>query len=50
MHWHDAQHFALWDFNSAPTQKHHDFVLSVFHNGQFYSSHDPVIVNEPPSW
>jgi hypothetical protein len=49
MHWHDTGHFALWDFNSAPSESQHDFVLSVYDQGQFYSSHDPVIINEPPS-
>lgn len=48
MHWHDAQHFALWDFNSSPAGAHHHFVVSVFYNGQFYSSPDPTIINDPP--
>jgi hypothetical protein len=45
----DGSHFALWDFNSAPVQTSHPFVISVFYQGQFYSNPDPVIVNEPPS-
>jgi hypothetical protein len=49
MHWHDDTHFALWDFNSAPEKTSHEFVLSVFRQGQLYSSDDPVIINEPPS-
>jgi hypothetical protein len=48
MHWHDAHHFALWDFNSAPVATQHQFVVSVYYQGQFYSSHDPTIINEPP--
>jgi hypothetical protein len=47
MHRHDAQHFALWDFNSAPEAKDHRFQVYVFFNGQTYT-HDPSIINEPP--
>ena len=46
VHRHDAWHLALWDFNSAP--KTHNFELSVFHGDQFFSTHDPSIINEPP--
>jgi hypothetical protein len=46
VHRHDARHLGLWDFNSAP--KTHNFELSVFHEDQFYSTHDPSIVNDPP--
>lgn len=49
MHWHGAHHFALWDFNSAPVATQHQFVVSVYYQGQFYSSHDPTIINQPPS-
>jgi hypothetical protein len=48
VHRHDAWHFALWGFNSAPTESHHHFALSVFHNDQFFSTHDPTIINDPP--
>lgn len=47
MHRHDAQHFALWDFNSAPERTDHRFQVYVFFNGQTYT-HDPSIINEPP--
>lgn len=48
MHWHDEHHFALWDFNSSAFRVEHRFVVSVFYNGQFYSSPDPTIINDPP--
>ncbi|NJL29791.1 MAG: hypothetical protein HC897_18815 [Thermoanaerobaculia bacterium] len=48
VHLHDPHHFALWDFNSDPATTPHEFVLSVFHGGQFYSTSDPTIINEPP--
>lgn len=48
MHRLDATHFSLWDFNSDPVETRHAFEVSVFFNGQIYSSQDPVIVNEPP--
>jgi hypothetical protein len=48
MHRHSPRYFALWDFNSTPESIDHNFQVSVFYNGQIYSSHDPVIVNEPP--
>ena len=49
LHRHDAWHFALWAFNSAPQTTRHDFELSVFYTGQFYSTSDPSIVYDPPS-
>lgn len=49
MHRHGDKHFALWDFNSTPDGTDHSFTVSVFHDGQTFSTPDPVIVNEPPS-
>jgi hypothetical protein len=49
MHRHSDVFFALWDFNSTPESSDHNFHVSVFYQGQFYTSHDPVLVNEPPS-
>jgi hypothetical protein len=49
MHRFDDSHFALWNFHSAPQTIRHNFIVSVFYEGVFYSSPDPVIVNEAPS-
>ena len=50
MHWLDPANFALWDYNSnpGPSPKSHQFAVSVFYKNQFYTSTDPVIINEPP--
>lgn len=48
MHRHDAGFFSLWDFNSDPVTTHHKFVVSVFNNGQIFSTPDPTIINDPP--
>lgn len=48
MHRHGDTHFALWDFNSTPETIDHFFQVCVFFEDRIYSSHDPVIVNEPP--
>jgi hypothetical protein len=48
MHRRDAGYFSLWDFNSAPKRTPHKFEVSVFYNGQTFSTQDPTIINEPP--
>jgi hypothetical protein len=48
MHRRDAGYFSLWDFNSAPISTHHHFIVSVFHDGRFFSTQDPTIINDPP--
>ncbi len=42
-------HIALWDFNAVKSATSYYFRLIVFYDGQFYSSSDPTIINDPPT-
>ena len=44
----NPQHFAFWDFNSAPSAMSHTFYILIYYDSKIYGQ-DPTIINQPPS-